>query len=226
MMNSGVYQIKNSITGDLYIGSTVSINKRGKEHFSSLARNANKCRGLQSAVNEFGIKNFTIAPLITCSKQYLMAMEQWFIDTLKPKYNIHRNTSTPFGCPVDQYDLEGALIKRWSGIRVAARSLKIQLRKFNKSNLTIGGFVWIKDGQPLPDFSAINERKKNKSQSKSVLQIDKNGNTVAEFYGVREACRITKIDHRSISQVAAGSKVRKTAGGFIWKYKKEKISDQ
>ena len=53
---------------------------------------------------------------------------------------------------------------------------------------------------------------------KKVQQIDKLGNVVNEFYGVREACRETKIDHRSIAQVAGGSKIRKTAGGYKWKY--------
>lgn len=39
-----------------------------------------------------------------------------------------------------------------------------------------------------------------------------------ERFYIGSACKITGIDHRSISQVAAGSKTRKTAGGFIWKY--------
>jgi hypothetical protein len=51
------------------------------------------------------------------------------------------------------------------------------------------------------------------------LQINKKGEIIAEHNGVRLACVTTGIDHRSISQVAAGSKIRKTAGGFFWKYK-------
>jgi hypothetical protein len=54
---------------------------------------------------------------------------------------------------------------------------------------------------------------------KTVYQLDKQGNKIAEFNGVREACRLTGIDHRSISQVASGSKIRKSAGGFKWVYK-------
>jgi predicted GIY-YIG superfamily endonuclease len=54
---------------------------------------------------------------------------------------------------------------------------------------------------------------------KAVIQYTKKMEFVNEFIGVREASRITKIDHRSISQVAAGSKIRKTAGGFKWQYK-------
>lgn len=53
---------------------------------------------------------------------------------------------------------------------------------------------------------------------KKVEQLDKSGNVVNVFNGVREAYRLTGIDHRSISQVAAGSKIRKTAGGFKWRY--------
>jgi len=61
-------------------------------------------------------------------------------------------------------------------------------------------------------------RSENSPLIKRVQQIDKNGNVVNEFYGVREACRQTNIDHRSIAQVAGGSILRKTAGGYKWKY--------
>ena len=56
------------------------------------------------------------------------------------------------------------------------------------------------------------------TRKKAVAQYMKDGKFVKEFIGVREACRQTGIDHRSISQVAAGSKIRKTAGGYLWKY--------
>ena len=55
---------------------------------------------------------------------------------------------------------------------------------------------------------------------KPVLQFDKNGNLIKEFNGVREAGRVTNIDHRSIQSVASGSNPqRKYAGGFVWRYK-------
>ena len=57
------------------------------------------------------------------------------------------------------------------------------------------------------------------SLRKEVIQMNKNNETMNVFIGVREASRITGIDHRSIAQVAAGSLIRKTAGGFKWKYK-------
>lgn len=61
----------------------------------------------------------------------------------------------------------------------------------------------------------------NSPLKKEVYQFDRKGNFIAKYPGVREAYRMTKIDHRSISQVAGGSKIRKSAGGFIWKYETE-----
>jgi predicted GIY-YIG superfamily endonuclease len=57
------------------------------------------------------------------------------------------------------------------------------------------------------------------TQRKTVIQYTKDMIFVNEFIGVREACRITKIDHRSIAAVANGNVSRHTAGGFKWKYK-------
>jgi predicted GIY-YIG superfamily endonuclease len=57
------------------------------------------------------------------------------------------------------------------------------------------------------------------TQKKAVIQYTKNMEFVKEFIGVREACRQTKIDHRSIASVASGKVSRNTAGGFKWKYK-------
>lgn len=68
------------------------------------------------------------------------------------------------------------------------------------------------------------ERKLNsfiKSPLKKTVYQIKDDTIVNIFLSVRDAGRQTGIDHRSISQVAAGSKVRKTAGGYLWKYKED-----
>lgn len=56
------------------------------------------------------------------------------------------------------------------------------------------------------------------SISKSVLQFTKNGELVAEYFGAREAARRTNIVPSSIIECCNGK--RKSAGGFVWKYKK------
>ena len=53
--------------------------------------------------------------------------------------------------------------------------------------------------------------------SKTVYQYDLNGNLLNEFGSTREAKRITGVNQGHLSAVCRGE--RKTAGGFIWKYK-------
>lgn len=55
------------------------------------------------------------------------------------------------------------------------------------------------------------------SVSKSVLQFTKDGEFVSEYFGAREASRRTNIMSSSIIECCNGK--RKSAGGFIWKYK-------
>lgn len=56
------------------------------------------------------------------------------------------------------------------------------------------------------------------SMSKSVLQFTKDGELVAEYFGAREAARYTGIVPSSIIECCNDK--RKSAGGFVWKYKK------
>lgn len=55
--------------------------------------------------------------------------------------------------------------------------------------------------------------------TKTVLQYTKNGDFVAEYKSAKEAQMITGIGHTEISKCCRNEKHRKTAGGFIWKYK-------
>jgi hypothetical protein len=54
--------------------------------------------------------------------------------------------------------------------------------------------------------------------SKPVLQFDKEGNFIAEYPSMREAQRVFG-KNIPIDKVCNGLPKRKTAGGFIWKYK-------
>lgn len=88
----------------------------------------------------------------------------------------------------------------------------------NLFNILEGGLM--PPSQKGKKFSEKTTQKKIETSplKKRVGQFDKNNNFISEFFGVREAQRQTRIDHRSIAAVASGSKIRKTAGGFIWKY--------
>jgi group I intron endonuclease len=123
---------------------------------------------------------------------------------------------------VSKYSIDGELLKTYMSWTHAALEEGLRIRKSGNRNVTIGGYVWVGENEPLPDFNKLKSRlgECRKVLCKPVLQIDTNGNLVAEFEGVRIAHAKTGIDHRSIAAVAAGTHpTRKRAGGYIWKYK-------
>lgn len=89
-IRSGAYQIVNEINGKCYVGSSKDIDHRWAEWRSCIARGLNYRSLLRQAFIKYSIENFTFIVLEECepAKQALEAVEQKYIDLLKPEYNI------------------------------------------------------------------------------------------------------------------------------------------
>jgi len=88
-MSSGVYQITNTSNGNFYVGSSVNIYKRWKDHSRSLNRGNHHSDYLQNAWNKYGEENFKFEIIEeVLDKSKLIEREQYYLDTLKPEYNI------------------------------------------------------------------------------------------------------------------------------------------
>ena len=84
----GIYKIVNSVTEEIYIGSSKHLQRR-KKNFLSDAR-AGKCsRRLQLAVDQYGIDCFHFIEIECCAESALTKREQYYIDSLHPFYNSH-----------------------------------------------------------------------------------------------------------------------------------------
>lgn len=64
----------------------------------------------------------------------------------------------------------------------------------------------------------IRKKIRENNPSKPVLQFSKDGELIAEYLSTREAERQTGCNHSSICECCKGK--QKSAGGYIWKYKK------
>ena len=89
MLNSGVYIIVNRFNGKIYVGSTTRrFDRRWKEHQRLLKRGVHRCIPLQMAYNKYGEKYFEFKVISTVPANYCLKMEQYFINTLNPEYNV------------------------------------------------------------------------------------------------------------------------------------------
>lgn len=90
--SGGIYRIINSITGKMYIGSTVKFRIRQYNHKSDLINNCHSSIKLQRSVNKHGISAFSFEILeMLEDRQNLMNLEQVYLDWFKTPtegYNV------------------------------------------------------------------------------------------------------------------------------------------
>jgi len=98
---SGVYQIKCLINNKIYIGSSVNIYQRCKNHKWNLNKNRHHSIHLQNCWNKYGESNFEFKILLICDKHNNLFYEQRFIDaynTSDPNFGL--NIKSVAGSPI------------------------------------------------------------------------------------------------------------------------------
>lgn len=113
-----------------------------------------------------------------------------------------------------QVDINSAkLIKIWNSITEAANTLHIQQSDISRCMLkeynTAGGFIWCKP----EELDTVKPYKREKT----IQQFDKEYNLIQTWNSAKDAAESLGKDASNIRAAARGQ--RKTAYGYIWKYK-------
>jgi group I intron endonuclease len=96
MKQQGIYKLIHIGTGRFYIGSAVNFQKRFNQHIWMFNQKRHRNPKLQSAWDKYGEEAFTfeIVELIEDGAM-LVEREQFYIDTLKPFYNLALSVTAP-----------------------------------------------------------------------------------------------------------------------------------
>jgi len=86
-MKSGIYKIINPINGKFYIGSSYDVFHRWKKHQQKLNSITHPNIHLQRAWTKNN-GHFIFEVVEHCSTKIVVEREQYYLDTLKPHYNI------------------------------------------------------------------------------------------------------------------------------------------
>ena len=92
---SGIYQIYNPINNKRYVGSSINIERRFKEHISALKANRHHNQHLQNAWNKYG-DQLKFEVLEYCEPEYLIETEQYYID-------YYNSADRKYGYNIDKY---------------------------------------------------------------------------------------------------------------------------
>lgn len=229
MNNTGIYKISNNIDARIYIGSAVSFAIRFKTHKSDLIKGKHKNILLQNFVNKYGIDCISFNVLELCEKENLIQREQFYIDTLKPKFNICKVAGNTLGKPhkqetknkirnaqcykVYQYDLDGKFIKAFDSSKSASEYLNCDSTGINKCckgdfNSFIGYMWTYEKKKKLKPYIDTGLRK--------VYQYDTSFNLLSKFNSIKIASQILNIKENQISRICSAKKG--SAKGFYFGY--------
>lgn len=85
-----IYKIINTTNSKIYVGSAIYFAGRKGLHLFELRNNKHKNRHLQASFNKYGESSFIFERLEDLTNENLLIeREQYYIDTLKPQYNIN-----------------------------------------------------------------------------------------------------------------------------------------
>lgn len=94
-MKSGIYQIENEVNGKRYVGSAVDVRRRWRDHRSLLRHGRHNNPHLQAAFKKYGEVSFAFSVLEQAEPEKLIGREQWYLDTVRPEYNISLAARSP-----------------------------------------------------------------------------------------------------------------------------------
>ena len=92
---SGIYKIICLSTGKFYVGSSIDVRKRWRQHLNKLRSNKHVNKKLQNAWNKYTEQNFLFEIVELILPPFLLEREQYWIDKLRPVFNIAKSAKAP-----------------------------------------------------------------------------------------------------------------------------------
>ena len=222
MTISGIYRIICKVNNKQYIGSACNIQIRKQNHFSYLKRNKHHSILLQRAYNKYGKDNFYFEILAYCPKEYLIKLEQWFLDNMKPEYNIQKIAGSNLGYKHTEATKKKLSLKRM-GIKPSKDSIEKQRQKMLKFKHKLESIEKMKIIKKLQGSNHTLESKKKISDNTSipVVKLDKEKNIVESYKSLKEAALKNNINPRTIYLNCRG----KTKRQQKYKYEKDIVQN-
>ena len=216
---SGVYLIFNKITGDYYIGSAAT--NRFYARFSNHLLYFRGSKIIKHAVKKYGLSNFAflileLFPFIVNKEnnKNLLDMEDYYLKSLLPNYNILTEAGSSFGykhTEIDRIKMKlNYSIERREIIGKINRNKKLSLETIEK----IRDKALSKKKMFYSDEALLNMKKK----SKPVIIYNLNNTVFGEYPSIVEAAKSINCDSKTIRRaLKTEKKILKRR--FIVKYK-------
>lgn len=189
----GIYKIENTVNKKIYIGSCSNFNVRKGSHLCLLRQGKHHSIKLQRSFNKYGEDNFIISLIENCEKENLIIREQFYIDTLKPYYNICLKAGSTQGRVFTDSHKE-KLSKSLTG------KVRTEVQKEYQRQIKIGKTHSKQTKEKVSKI--VNEIKGNrvgdKIKSEQILKFVNIANKESEIKTIKQICKEHDFNYRSI----------------------------
>jgi GIY-YIG catalytic domain/NUMOD1 domain len=127
----------NKINGKSYVGSSTDLNNRLNKYYYSSSLNTKRPSIIHRALLKYGHSKFSLDILEYCESNILTPRKQYYIDLLKPEYNILKIASSKLGSRVND---KSKIITLEPKLKLSLRSHGVIVKVFDTSGNLINEF--------------------------------------------------------------------------------------
>jgi hypothetical protein len=88
-INPGIYKVTCLVTGNFYIGQSITPYRRKAQHFTIHSDKGSTNPFLQADLKQYGKEKFTFEIIEHCKPEQLLERESYWIKQLNPAYNVN-----------------------------------------------------------------------------------------------------------------------------------------
>ena len=218
----GVYRWVNLINGNSYIGSSINLSRRLTDYYSIrfLEKEIKKNNSIiYRSLVKYGYSSFSLEIIEYCEPKKCIEREQYYLDLLKPEYNILKNAGSSLGFKHSEES------KIWERLKVcnanpeykAKRLAQLKISNYSKEHKEHLKRLAIKNkGRPKTEGSG------SPSVSIEVLDLETGIQTI--YPSISEAARAIGVTPASIFMA-----FKRQGESIIWvkkrRYKITKLSN-
>lgn len=220
----GIYKITNLVNGKSYIGQSVNIIERWKEHLRN-CDNSNEVgynTHFYRALRKYNAVDFTFQILEECEPQELDEREKYYIEYYQTYtetgYNLTEG-GQDFSCTtaraIKQYTLNGELIATYKSIADAKRAIGESAhidRVLKGESRSTKGYYWCYADEEF-------HLREEKVHTSRVCQYTLDGQYITTFNSIKDAQAAT-----GQTGVSYACRKKKRCGKWLWAYEGETVA--
>ena len=91
----GIYLWINKVNGKKYVGSSINLKRRFLEYYNINRLTRGKSMAINRSLLRYGFSKFSLHILEFCDIKNLMIREKYYINKIRPEYNILKDPGSP-----------------------------------------------------------------------------------------------------------------------------------